>query len=84
VGAGTSPSALSAVGGGASPLAGAVINRIDARFQGQVNVEINLPNGALQGLTPEMQANVIAGSVETRVDRQLREAFDFYREAVTP
>lgn len=81
---GASASGLRAAGGGAAPLAGAVINRIDARFMPDIDVSISLPAQSLEGLPPEMQARVVGDAVRDVIDRQFRTAFDHYTEAVQP
>lgn len=69
-------------GGGDSPTAGAKFVQIDASFNAPTTIEINLPEGALAGMSPHEIAQVVEDRIGEALDERNRRAFDHFSQAV--
>ncbi|MCA9681134.1 MAG: hypothetical protein KC457_02995 [Myxococcales bacterium] len=67
-----------AAGGGAAP-GGPVINNIDARFDGSIEVNITIPGSKIAGLSSAEAAEMLGNELGSALDRRNRQAFDQYR-----
>lgn len=76
--------ARSPSGGGAGPLAGAQITRIDASFNAPTEINVTISAADAAGLSPDELGDMVAERLDEQLQRRNRRAFDHYQESVRP